>query len=261
MDSRGVVDRLASCWRDCGVESGDFLLVHSSISRTLRHLKAAGEPSSPEVLLDSFLEAVGPEGTLLFPLFNFDFTQGHAFDIRSTPSQMGALTEAARARRDVVRTGHPIYSFAALGKQAGLFKGLANLSGYGPDSPFATLHELRGKVAVLDLPDQHSMTFYHYVEESRGVDYRFHKWFEGEYVDAAGVGSIRRFSIFVRNTDAGVRTCVDPMGELLWERGLYRGDRPSTGAGLRTIEAKALFDAVREVIDSGRAKGLLYELE
>jgi aminoglycoside 3-N-acetyltransferase len=161
----------------------------------------------------------------------------------------------------VVRTGHPIYSFAALGKQAPLFRGLANLSGYGPDSPFAVLHQHRGKIAVLDLPDQHSMTFYHYVEESRAVDYRFHKWFEGDYVDQAGQGSSRRFSIFVRNTDAGVRTCVDPMGELLWDSGLYRGQRPSAGPGLRTIAAADLFDAVSDVIESGRAKGLLYELD
>ena len=30
---------------------------------------------------------------------------------------------------------------------------------------FGLLHELGGQIAVLDLPDQYAMTFYHYIEE------------------------------------------------------------------------------------------------
>ncbi|MGA9075436.1 MAG: hypothetical protein WB368_15075, partial [Candidatus Sulfotelmatobacter sp.] len=52
-----------------------------------------------------------------------------------------------------------------------------NFSGDGADSPFGILHKEGGKIAVLDLPDQQSMTFHHYVEESLSVDYRFHKRF------------------------------------------------------------------------------------
>ncbi len=62
-------------------------------------------------------------------------------------------------------------------------------------------------------------------------------------------------------TVRGIGYAVDPMGELLWQRGLYRGDRPGQGSGLRTIEAPAFFDAVSEVILDGRAEGLLYRIE
>jgi aminoglycoside 3-N-acetyltransferase len=258
-----AVAGLARQWRAAGVAAGDMLLVHSSTGRTMRALMKSGltAAASVEAILASFLEAVGPEGTLLLPLFNFDFTTGAPFDIRSTPSHMGVLTEAGRKHPAAIRTGHPIYSFAAIGREAERFRGVENFSGYGPDSPFALLRAAGGRIAVLDLPDQHSMTSYHYVEECHQVPYRFHKRFEGSYAGWDGIAAPRCFGLFVRDIAHGVKTAVDPMGELLWQRGFSRGDRPGQGAGLRTIEAASLYDAVSEVIAEGRAEGLLYRVE
>jgi len=58
-----------------------------------------------------------------------------------------------------------------------------------------------------------------------------------------------------------VLTDVNPMGEILWQRGLYSGERPRQGIGLRTIYANAMFEAVSQVIKSGRALGLLYSIK
>jgi aminoglycoside 3-N-acetyltransferase len=243
---------LAQNWRRCGINPGDIVLIHSSLKRTLQT-----HSTTPQAVLESFLDAVGPNGTLLFPLFNFDFTKGVPFDMKSTPSHMGVLTEAARMHPGAVRSGHPIYSFAIIGPQANLFA-VDNFCGYGPDSPFAVLRTANGKIAVLDLDDQNSMTFYHHVEEMHAVPYRYHKQFTGLYTDADGDKSERTYGLFVRDLERGVRTDVDRMGELLWEKGLYRGDRPWQGDGLRTISAAAIYDAVSEVIKEGRAKGLLF---
>lgn len=258
-----VIAGLADRWRGAGVAAGDMVLLHSSIGRTVRGLIKAGRPAAgaADDILQSFRVAVGEGGTLLLPLFNFDFTKGIAFDIRGTPSRMGALTEAGRRYPGAVRTGHPIYSFAVIGAKAHRFEGLENFSGYGPDSPFALLRQLGGKVAVLDLPDQESMTFYHYVEESLSAPWRYHKRFEGPYVGWDGVETTRAFGLYVRDLERGVTTDVDPMGERLWVQGLYRGERPGQGSGLRVIGATALFEAVREVIESGQAEGLLYRVE
>ena len=246
---------LAQSWRSCGIAPGDTILIHSSLRRTLRTYK-----TTPQDVLESFLEAVRPGGTVLFPLFNFDFTKGVPFDINNTPSQMGALTEAARIHPHARRSGHPIYSFAAIGAQAQKFA-VDNFSGYGPDSPFAILRQLGGKIAVLNLDDQNSMTFYHHIEEMLEVPYRFHKKFTGQYTDTNGVSSERTYGLFVRDIEKGVLTDVNPMGEILWEKGLYRGERPGQGVGLRTISANLMYDAVSEIVTTGRALGLLYSLE
>jgi len=58
--------------------------------------------------------------------------------------------------------------------------------------------------------------------------------------------------------DKGVVTDVNSMGDVLWEKGLYRGNRPEQATGLRTVSANAMFSAVSEVIESGRTLGLLY---
>ncbi len=160
------IRRLAEDWRHAGIDDGDVVLIHSSLKRTLRRLLKQKLRVGPADVVESFRQATGPDGTILFPLFSWDFPKGIPFDVRSSPSQMGSLTEAARLYRGSVRTGHPIYSFAVIGAQSALFRGLMNFSGYGADSCFAKLREMGGKIAVLDLPDQNSMTFYHHVEET-----------------------------------------------------------------------------------------------
>ena len=256
-----MVKRLAAAWNAAGVEPGDTLLLHTSAKRLLRTILREGIKPTPELIIRSFLEALGSQGTLLLPLFNFDFAAGKPFDIRSSPSQMGVVTEAGRLWPGAVRTGHPIYSFAVIGADAPAFDQLENFSGYGEDLPFGILHRGNGKIAALDLPDNGSMTYYHYVEEASSAPYRYHKTFTAPYVDLFGDEQLRTFGLFVRDLEQGVVTDVEPMGMILWDKGLYRGERPGEGFGLRTISARAMYDEVRCVIEEGRALGLLYAID
>ena len=158
-----------------------------------------------------------------------------------------AIGEDAGAHRRAV---------AGIGAEAERFRGLANFTSYGADSPFQMLRDLGGKIAVLDLPDQNAMTIYHHFEEIVEAPYRYHKVFRGEWLDERGLVQWREFDIYVRGE--GVVTHVDPMGEILWEKGLYSGDRPGEGCGLRVIDANAMFDATVDVIRKGQALGHLY---
>jgi aminoglycoside 3-N-acetyltransferase len=211
--------------------------------------------------LESFIEAAGVEGTLLFPLFNFDFCKGEAFHIDQTPSQMGMLTEAARKHPEAVRTGHPVYSFAVIGRKASMFKHLCNASAYGADSSFQILRELNGKIGVLNLPGQHSMTFYHHVEEMHRVPYRYEKWFEGDYTGWDGIPARKRFSIYVRDLVRGVETHVEPTDDLLWAKGFYHGCRYNQGHGFRTVLANDVYAEASRIIETGQAEGMLYRIQ
>lgn len=258
-----VIDSLADEWCKCAIAEGDTLLVHSRSSRILRRMRRECSETTPNHLLQSFLQALGPRGTLVLPLFKFDFSESVPFDIRSTPSKMGVLTEAGRNWPGAVRTGHPMFSFAAIGREAPRFENVANYSGFGQDSPFAIVHRLGGKIAVLDLPENDSMTFYHYVEEMEKVDYRYYKTFRGSYTGWNGITTDREFAMYVRHREKKfiVHSQVDPMGEYLWKQGLYSGCRPNEGCGLRVISAPALFDATSKIIRSGKANGMLYLIE
>lgn len=261
MNKSDYIEFLSKQWRLSGVESGDTLLLHCNIRRTVTQAKRAGVRLDANDVLESFLSALGPNGTLILPLFNFDFPNSKIFDIRETPSQMGALTEVARLSGRGVRTGHPVYSFLAIGKLEAYFADLNNISAYGGDSPFAILHTLGGKIAVLDLEDRKSMTSYHYVEECHLVDYRYSKSFNGSYIDSAGRESTRSYTIYVRNIHKGVLTHVNPTGELLWKEGLYCGSKPLMGSGLRTIKMADFYDYISGIIKSNRAEGLLFKYD
>ncbi len=253
-----MIQTLTNEWKEAGIQEGDVVLLHSNIKRTFKRYLKLGVRLTPQDILQSFINAVGSSGTLLLPLFNFDFTSGIPFSINNTPSKMGALTEAARMHQLSVRTGHPIYSFAVIGSKSKQFSNIDNISGYGHDSPFALLRELNGKIAVLDLPDQNSMTFYHYVEEMNRVNYRYYKKFTGSYTDACGDTKLRTYEIFVRDIKKGVLTHVNPAGDLMWEKELYSGYKPNVGCGLRIIYAKKMYEFISDIIVSGKAENTLY---
>ena len=180
------LDEIANTWLESGIKKGDTLLLHSHIRRWTRILLKSRIRDPLNMLFNSFLKALGDEGTLIFSLFSFDFNQGVTFNIRSTPSQMGSLTEYARLQINAERSGHPVYSFCAIGKYAKDFGRIINKSAYSEESPFQLIRDLDGSIAVLDLDDQESMTFFHHVEEICKVEYRYLKDFEGQYIDKQG---------------------------------------------------------------------------
>lgn len=252
---------LTNAWRQSGINRGDTVLIHANSIRAMVILRRAGIPATPENVLTSFIDAVGDTGTLLFPLFNFGFSSGQPFDIRTTPSKMGALSEAARLHPSAIRTTHPIYSFAVIGRKKDQFAQCENISGYAADSPFGLLRALGGKIALLDVNDQGAMTYYHHIEEMIRVDYRYFKSFIGNYTDALGNTTSRKYSLYVRDIERGVVTDVVNAGEFLWQQGLYHGDRPNQKTGLRWIYATEMFDAISALIKQNKAEGLLYRIE
>lgn len=258
---REIVNTLAENWNRSGLNKGDLVLVHSSLMKLIRKIKQEfNEMVSPQMVYDSLLMAIGDEGTLVLPLFNFDFGESKFFDIRETPSQMGALTEIGRKDPKAVRTGHPIYSFSVRGKLAKEFEGIDNKSGYGEDSPFAKIQELNGKIAVIGLKDRNSMTSAHYVEEQMQVDFRYYKEFSGEYIDKDGNKSNRTYLLYVRDIENGVeQTDNDNLMDFYWSEGGYQGDKWDEGYGMRVITFADLYKLTVKLIKTGRADGHLYK--
>ncbi len=253
-----MVEELTAEWHKSGICEGDVAIVHSSLHRIIQKYKNQGKEISPQIVLKSFIRAVGSAGTLLFPLFNYDFTKGVPFDIRHTPSQMGILSETARLYPQAVRTGHPIFSFAVIGAQAEKFEHVDNYSGWGADSPFGMVLEMNGKTALLDCSNA---TMIHHAEEMSNVPYRFHKKFTGKYTDITGTTSERTYSFFARDIEKGVKSHLDPIKNLLVESGVYEGDRTNEGNFLKVGSARQIFDFVTEVIRSGKTEGMFYRVE
>ncbi len=208
------LDDLVREFRALGIAEGDSLLVHSS------YKSFGGVEGGPQTVIDALLAVLGEDGTLIMPTFNFDFCKGKPWDVRHTPSHMGILTELVRKDPRSKRVFHPIYSFAIIGKQAEFLTKERYKSSYGPDSVFAKLRQLDGKIMVVGLSYNDSMTFFHHVEEMEGVNYRYMKAFTGQVTDEDGNTYEDTFTMLVRDIERGVHTMVDPMGALMEEAGV-----------------------------------------
>jgi aminoglycoside 3-N-acetyltransferase len=160
--------------RRLGVEAGDTLLVHSSY-------KSLGPVEGGAAAVIGALEdALGPEGLLLMPSFNLveGAQRAATWNIATTPSTVGYLTEFFRTMPGTVRSDHYSHSVAARGKDAAAFVA-DHLSRVGPESPWdlapwgcnfgaqsplmKAYRRPQGKVLMLGT-DYHSSTYCHVVE-------------------------------------------------------------------------------------------------
>lgn len=108
--------------RDIGIEPGMTLMVHASLS------KVGWIKGGAETVVRALFETLGPDGTLVMPAATpqlappgsgpHGLKPPAAFDIRSTPTAMGALAEAFRTWPGTYRSAHPLDSVCAHGPNA-----------------------------------------------------------------------------------------------------------------------------------------------
>lgn len=191
---------------------GDIVFISSDSRIMLYDSLRVGIDANLNDFIDGVIEAVGEQGTVVFPTYNWDFCKGEAFDYCNTPSKTGTLSSIALKRPDFKRTKHPIYSFAVWGKYQDLLCNMDNTDSFGLDSPFGFFKEYDVKNYIIDVSLQHCFTYTHFVEEqSRAVDYRFIKDFTSEYIDENNNKSVSTYSMFVRDLDLDVIATIDPI--------------------------------------------------
>ena len=192
---------------EVGVKPGDIVYVGSDITAFVIQakkelaLKTKEETNNYiDELIDALKSYVTEAGTLLFPVYSWDFCRGKGFDFYKTQGEVGALNNyVLNNRKDFKRTKHPIYSFMVWGKDAKLLCEMNNQEAWGIASPFKYLHDNKAKELDLNVTATRSMTFKHYVEQSVKVPYRYPKYFLGNYTDENGVTEERCYSMYVRD--------------------------------------------------------------
>lgn len=192
------------------ISQGDILYIASDITKILLYHKKHQIKFSPDDFLDYFINRLGPSGTLLLPAFTWEFCRGIEFDIRGVKSETGSLSKIALKRDDFKRTRHPIYSFAVNGKDQNFLIDLDDKSGWGPNSLFAYFHKNAAKNLFIGIDYKNGFTFDHYFEEKIGVDYRYFKYFEANYIDYDGSKSKKKYNMYVRDLEKNIVTSINP---------------------------------------------------
>ena len=233
------------------IKAGDLLLVASDILMLSLEERRIKKRLNPSLFIDSFIRKLGQNGTLLFPAFSWD--HGGQYNIKTAQPTTGGLPRIALERNDFSRTTHPIHSFVVTGKYQEELCRLENESSFGPDSPFAFLHQHHAKMLIIGLDYQRSFTFVHYVEEHEQVPYRYMKHYTTEYIDYEGKSSIKKFSFYARHS--GIYNDVNPIGKILEKKGISE-ERVINNVGFILLDLHQAFDEIQKDIRYNKGRNL-----
>jgi aminoglycoside 3-N-acetyltransferase len=102
-------------------------------------------------VIQGLLQAVGEEGTLLLPALSWSLRPPECFNVASTPTNVGAITEFFRSRPGTWRSVHPTHSVCAVGPRTHELLGEHPLDNTpcGVHSPFHKVLETNGQLVML----------------------------------------------------------------------------------------------------------------
>jgi aminoglycoside 3-N-acetyltransferase len=153
--------------QNAGIEKGDTLLVHSSLS------KIGNVKEGSKTVISALIEQVGPEGNIIMPCYSYVNSMintaqnpDYIFNPLTSQSIVGKITEGFRKWPQVKRSLHPTHSVCALGPKAELITEghLGAKTNFGSNTPFHRIRELKGKIVGLGI-NIGPVTIYHTLED------------------------------------------------------------------------------------------------
>ena len=153
---------------ELGIKEGDSVIVHSSL-KSLGYVEGG-----PDAVIDGFLEAVGKDGTLIFPtLCQNDWEQVYENWHIDVPSDVGLITNVFRKREGALRSNQATHSVAAMGKDAKYITETHGVTGkrigifgdtpFAADSPWEKMYKMNTKMVFLGVEALYA-TMRHYAE-------------------------------------------------------------------------------------------------
>ena len=222
-----------------GILEGDTVFIHSSLRAFGR--VAGGAPTVVSALLD----AVGPSGTLVAPIFRAFFTEGpnQSWNRDTSPSLMGIVSETVRTWPGAERSAHAVHPIAAVGRLARELAGMQHETDFDFDSPWQRLIECNAWVVLLGVT-YNSATMVHVIEERFEVPYR--RWVTRTGTVVSGGAAVKKDYRFLERYP-GVENDFMPVGERLAARGMERTVKIGK-ATVRGVRARDLFDECRSAV-------------
>ncbi len=165
-----TVAQLKDQIRDLGIEKDDTVLIHIS-------MRAVGPvEGGAEGLIDAFCQVL-EDGLFLVPTHSWALVnRDHpVYDVRSTPSNIGAVPNTAAFRGDGFRSLHPTHSIWGHGAEAESFlRGEELVHTPTPvGHAWARLADRKAKILLIGIGNERN-TFLHAVEEMADVPNRIH---------------------------------------------------------------------------------------
>lgn len=182
-----------------GVERGMTVFSHANIAFFGRVEGARSMDDLIQVMLGAFAEVLGPDGTLVLPVFTYSFGSDKAekvFDRQHTLSTTSGMGNWLVTSGQGARSSDPMLSVVATGGKAEALTANIDPVCFGADSIWARLHTDDALICNLNLDS--GSTYLHWVERELGVPYRSDVAMAGTVIDR---GRERRTEIVYTGRD------------------------------------------------------------
>ena len=235
-------------FKKSGIQEGDVLLVHSSLS------KIGYVENGAKDVVEALLEVLGAKGHLLMPnspntSFQLDYIKElDFFDVDHTPSMLGAISEYFRLLPEAQRSAHPTEPVSCIGPDTEYFVGhhFGNLTPYNENSPFYKVSEQNGKILYLGVTFDNAGTNLHTLEDAV-ENFKFPVYYpqEFEVMIRFENRTWRTMKTLVHNPEQSKKRKCDGLIPLFEEKGVLKKVKIGEANSL-LVNAKGLFDVMLE---------------
>lgn len=231
-----------------GIEKGDTLLVHSSLS------KIGYVENGARDVVEALVEVIGETGHLLMPnspnaSFQLDYIQNlDFFDVANAPSKLGAISEYFRLLPDAQRSAHPTEPVSCIGPDTEYFVGhhFGNLTPYNENSPYYRVSERNGKILYIGVTLDNAGTNLHTLEDAI-EDFKFPVYYPKEFEIKVLFNNrtLRTMKTLVHNPEQSKKRKCDGLIPLFEEKGVLKKVKIGKANSL-LVDAKGMFDLMIE---------------
>jgi len=171
---------IVKCLKNVGLKNGDKIFIHSNIG-FFGKLKDANDSSKYyENFKTAIFEIIGSEGTLVVPTFTYSFMNDEIFDIEKSPTACGIFSEMVRKDTNGIRSNDPNFSVSAIGMDSNFFTDNLPNHSFDLNSFWDRFLQKNGKICNFNFDS--GSTFFHFVEKTLNVSYRYDKKFSGKVI-------------------------------------------------------------------------------
>ena len=171
-------ENIVESLKNIGLVKNDKIFIHSNIGFFGKLKNCFDSTDYYREFKKAIIEVIGIDGTLAVPTFSYSFTNNEIFDFSKTPSTCGIFSEMIRLDPESTRSIDPNFSVAAIGRDAKFFTDNMPKHSFGPDSFWDRFLKNDGKICNFNFDS--GSTFFHFVEKTINVPYRYDKKFSGK---------------------------------------------------------------------------------
>ncbi len=203
-----------SSYNELNVYEADIIYIYSDLRYFSKFLKEEKSKS------DFCAKIVSPllEKNKTIVMTTFTYTTEGVFDLYKTFTKLGVMNKWILMQEGVVRSEHPLFSYAALGNRKDIVKNIGK-SAFGYESIYDRLKGSNAAFLHFGRPVTMGNTIIHHIEQLCGSTYRVNKAFktkvynDDRYIGTDYTASLRRRDVMGKNFNHTFKVAAKKMVE------------------------------------------------